>query len=85
MSNCPIRLGWSNRRGTDIVVSCDLEDGHDGQHSGDWNHRLNPTQPTTRVSWLTDDRRSFVGEWIRCPGINGLCTLPEGHHGNHAP
>ena len=36
----------------------------------------------TEITWLEGDRRTFRGDWARCPTVQ--CVLPAGHPGNHA-
>ena len=82
-TTCPIRFGWVTDQ-FHLLLTCELTDGHDDEHEAVWKHGLNDDMPATTVHWLTDDRRSFVGEWSRCPKLQGLCVLPADHPGNHA-
>lgn len=34
------------------------------------------------ITWMEADRRTFRGEWARCPE-RPYCVLPMGHRGNH--
>lgn len=64
----------------DLEVQCE-RDHTDTKHEGTIRDYAYPGSATV-LSWFEDDRRTFRGTWSPCLGY---CTLPHGHHGNHAP
>lgn len=36
----------------------------------------------TDIVWFESDRRTFRGDWEKCPTV---CAFPVGHRGGHTP
>lgn len=89
MSTCDARIrpfrGGHDPELIEREVVCDRPEpaGH-GQHAGDLRDAAYPGS-STRVTWLDDDRRNYVGAWPgSCELVEG-CTLPAGHPRKCAP
>ncbi len=66
----------------DTELTCFLDEhGVDMKH---WAILKDYAGPNTSsdIYWFEDDRRTFRGDWIRCP--HEICTLPKEHSGHHA-
>lgn len=63
-------------------VQCELGEDHPGRHESVLRNYAHPGS-ATKLTWADDDRRSFRGEWSRCPAEG--CVLPAGHPREHAP
>ena len=61
-------------------VRCEANGPHD-QHAGAVHDYAYPGSETV-ITWQESDRRTFRGDWQRCP-MTG-CVLPAEHHGRHA-
>lgn len=78
---CDARFGWRNvDRGDWIIVDCRKILPHPS-HSGPWMHNYPGTDGVTVITWLEDDRRTFRGDFVKCPYE---CLLPSNHAGNHS-
>ena len=62
-------------------VTCERDDGPHDEHKGAVRDYAYPGSKT-ELTWFESDRRTFRGEWARCP-LTG-CVLPAGHGGSHA-
>lgn len=80
--NCEIKfLLWRDRPSSQgegpTVLQCQKPKDHEGhQHEG--------VLYQSTIIWLTEDRRSFVGELVLCDGLGDRCVMPANHGGMHA-
>ncbi len=77
---CPARI---HPMPNDTIIDCEKEVGHADTHAGTLRDYAYPGSRTT-VVWMDEDRRTFTGEWIECPALEG-CVLPANHRGGCAP
>ncbi len=78
MCDVKIRPFWPRN---DIELQCEMDSAEHETHQGTVRNYAYPGSVTV-ITWLTGDRRSFLGEWKPC--YNKGCVLPAWHHGNHA-
>lgn len=85
-TTCDARIRPFAHINPDVEVACDRPEpaGHT-QHAGTLRDYAYPGS-ATRITWLDDDRRSYVGSWPGPCGrptergqLSGPCTLPAGH------
>lgn len=81
LTKCDRRLGWNTPTRT-LVLDCTLDVDHPDPHLARWEHGFPNTPGYTMISWLEDDRRTFLGDFIECPSPG--CVLPAGHPRGHA-
>lgn len=80
MSQCPMKIAaWLHNN--DGIFQCSLDAEHDGDHDA---IGLSPDQ---HIHFQTEDRRVFVGGFVRCLAFSPSvlqCVLPIQHAGTHA-